>query len=268
VTSETANPAWAGLLPLVSAIGSGRFETAFAHYLHEACGAEHVGIFRSVDGVPVPTLARSADGTDVCERHTRVYVHSELWRDDSVMRRAIDCAAAEPIVLHLDVIGAPDSKFRDAMMYRLNIRERVFVCGRRHDAVLGLAMWQSSRTTPLDLSRDRQVFAATQAAYAMLSKHLDICGQGDSLARALTSLAVIEHCFARSPLKLPRRESEVGARMLFGMSTTGIALDLGLSEETVITYRKRLYARLAIFNLRGLLQWYIVLWSKVKFMLQ
>lgn len=211
----------------------------------------------------------SADGTDVSERHTRTYIHRELWRDDPTMRLAFSCAdAGEPVVLHLDLVRAHRSKFRDAMMHWLNIRERVFVCGRREDGILGLSMWQSSRTTPLDPSRDQQVLAAAQAAYAMLSKHLDICGQGESLARALTSLAEIEQCFARSPVKLPRRETEVGSRILFGLSTTGIALDLGLSEETVITYRRRLYTRLEIFNLRGLLQWYMVLLSKTRFMRQ
>lgn len=269
MTSGTANRAWAGLLPLVSAIGSRHFETALAHYLNAACGVEHVSIFRSIEGVPVPTSSMSADGTDVSERQTRTYIHAELWRDDPSMRRAMSCAdAVEPLVLHLDLVRAHRSKFRDALLHRLNIHERVFICGRREGGILGLAMWQSSRTTSLDPSRDQQVLAATQAAYAMLSKHLDICGQGESLARALTSLEEIEQCVARSTLKLPRRESEVGARILFGLSTTGIALDLGLSEETVITYRRRLYTRLAVFNLRGLLQWYIVLWSKTGFMRQ
>ena len=252
MTSGTTNRAWAGLPPLVSAIGSGHFEAALSHYLNEACGVEHVCIFRSTEGVPVPTLAVSADGTDISERQARTYIRDELWRDDPTMRRAISCAdAVAPTVLHLDLV-----------------RERVFVCGRREDGLLGLAMWQSSRTTPLNPRLDQQVLAATQAAYAMLSKHLDICGQGESLARALTSLTEIEQCIARSPLKLPRRESEVGARILFGLSTTGIALDLGLSEGTVITYRRRLYTRLEVFNLRSLLQWYIVLWSKTSFMRQ
>jgi DNA-binding CsgD family transcriptional regulator len=268
ITTDATSPGWTGLLTLVSAIGSGQFETALSHYLDEVCGVEHVGIFRSVDDVPLPISAISADGTDVSEHHTRIYSHAELWREDPTMRRAMSCrAAAEPMVLYLNVVGAPSSKFRDALIHRMKIRERVFVCGRRHDGILGLTMWQSDRPTPLDPSRDKLVFAATQAAFSILSKHLDICGQGDGLARALTSLAEIEKCFGRSSLKLPRRESQVAARMLFGLSTTGIALDLNLSEETVITYRKRLYKRLCVFNLRGLLLWYLVLWSKTGFML-
>ena len=153
MTSGTTNRAWAGLPPLVSAIGSGHFEAALSHYLNEACGVEHVCIFRSTEGVPVPTLAMSADGTDISERQARTYIRDELWRDDPTMRRAISCAdAVAPTVLHLDLVRAHRSKFRDALIHRLNIRERVFVCGRREDGLLGLAMWQSSRTTPLNLT--------------------------------------------------------------------------------------------------------------------
>lgn len=47
------------------------------------------------------------------------------------------------------------------------------------------------------------------------------------------------------------------------MSTTGIALDLDIRVETVMTYRKRSYRRLGIATQRELLLWYIKLWTHV-----
>jgi DNA-binding CsgD family transcriptional regulator len=61
---------------------------------------------------------------------------------------------------------------------------------------------------------------------------------------------------------LPRREAEVCARILYGMSSVGIALDLSVSEETVKTYRKRAYQRLNIGSERELLTWYLARWSR------
>src|SRR5690606_16731246 len=61
--------------------------------------------------------------------------------------------------------------------------------------------------------------------------------------------------------RFPKREVEVCARILHGMSSIGIALDLGVSEETVRTYRKRSYQRLQIASERELLVWYLDLWS-------
>jgi DNA-binding CsgD family transcriptional regulator len=54
----------------------------------------------------------------------------------------------------------------------------------------------------------------------------------------------------------------VCARVLYGLSSTAIALDLDVGEETVKTYRKRAYQRLAIGSERELLNWYLAQWSR------
>ena len=52
----------------------------------------------------------------------------------------------------------------------------------------------------------------------------------------------------------PRTLDQVCARVLYGLTTTGIALDLGVSNETVKTFRKLAYRRLGIGSERELLQ--------------
>ena len=66
----------------------------------------------------------------------------------------------------------------------------------------------------------------------------------------------------RSPERLPRREVEVCALILFGVSTMGIASRLNIGEETVKTYRKRAYQRLGKATQRELLNWYIERWGQ------
>jgi DNA-binding CsgD family transcriptional regulator len=82
-----------------------------------------------------------------------------------------------------------------------------------------------------------------------------------NVAQALTALPEIETCIVATS-DLPRREAEVCARILYGLSSVGIALDLTVSEETVKTYRKRAYQRLAIGSERELLTWYLARWSR------
>lgn len=45
---------------------------------------------------------------------------------------------------------------------------------------------------------------------------------------------------------LPHRELEVCARAAYGMSVEATALDLKLGRASVLTYRKRAYARLGV----------------------
>ena len=95
----------------------------------------------------------------------------------------------------------------------------------------------------------------------MLAKHADVCQSRPNVAQALTTLPEIENCIVATS-HLPRREAEVCARILYGLSSVGIALDLTVSEETVKTYRKRAYQRLSIGSERELLTWYLARWSR------
>jgi DNA-binding CsgD family transcriptional regulator len=54
-----------------------------------------------------------------------------------------------------------------------------------------------------------------------------------------------ERLRAVAPLLSPR-EVEVCVRIMLGVTSEGIGIDLGISRNTVLTYRKRAYARLKI----------------------
>lgn len=81
-----------------------------------------------------------------------------------------------------------------------------------------------------------------------------------SVDSALAILEDIEQCLVAAR-QFTKREAEVCARVLFGLSSVGIALDLGVSEQTVKSYRKRAYLRLAIGSEREMLNWYLKTWS-------
>ena len=58
-------------------------------------------------------------------------------------------------------------------------------------------------------------------------------------------------CASRERLRavapqLTGQEAEVCLRILLGITSEGIGIDLGISRNTVLTYRKRAYARLNI----------------------
>ena len=55
---------------------------------------------------------------------------------------------------------------------------------------------------------------------------------------------------------LPRRQVEVCARILLGLSREEISSDLGIGVETVQTHRKRAYLRLHVTNDQELVVWF------------
>ena len=55
-----------------------------------------------------------------------------------------------------------------------------------------------------------------------------------------------DHLAGLLSARLTRREVAVVVRVLKGMRTEGIAIDMGLKPASVITFRKRAYAKLGI----------------------
>jgi DNA-binding NarL/FixJ family response regulator len=122
--------------------------------------------------------------------------------------------------------------------------------------MIDCASSQRVRAAALDVLASRSELLLTAHA-----KHLELLEARESAIRALASIDRIETCLAASGM-LTTRETEVCSRVIYGLSTLGIAVDLSLSEETVRTYRKRAYQRLALGTERQLLTWYLRQWTR------
>lgn len=59
-------------------------------------------------------------------------------------------------------------------------------------------------------------------------------------------VALFRHRLAALERGLTQRELDVCARTLIGLTAEGIALDLNIKKTSVLTYRKRAYARLGV----------------------
>jgi DNA-binding CsgD family transcriptional regulator len=237
---------------LVQSIGDDAFGPALARFLNELCGADHFAAFRLGKDELSAVAATAGDRVDS-------YVNQGSWKRDPAMVEAQRCLpAARPNVIHLDV-GAEDYAAMRPGVYR-DVRDRLLLCGHATHADFGLSIVRTDPHAPFPAEAVEKVRDAAELLVAVLGKHADIRQARPNVAQALTALPEIERCIDGTQA-LPRREAEVTARILYGMSSVGIALDLSVSEETVKTYRKRAYQRLGIGSERELLTWYLAHWS-------
>lgn len=248
------------LAGLVDSIGHERFGPALADYLHRLCGADHFAAFRLGQGQLSEVAACCIEPARTARDRVESYVNQGLWKHDPAMTEAQRCAdGPAPTLIRVDFSDRSYTDLRPRVYP--HVRDRVLLCGRSAGGVFGLSVLRADPHTPFATDAIEQLGRAAGMLVSLLGKHAEVCRGRPDVARALTALRDIEDCVV-AVSALPRREAEVCARILYGLSSVGIALDLSVSEETVKTYRKRAYQRLAIGSERELLTWYLARWSR------
>jgi len=247
------------LLRLIDSIGDAAFEAELLGFLNATLGAEHYALFGLDGAQPEEMAAVSLDGSDTAHKQVSVYIETELWRRDPAMEAArLGHGEDEPWLICLDIPGLKDRELREIVYPRTS--ERILLCGHSVVGRIGLSLTRREVTSPAETAAVLTDMAPL--LLSLLGKHVSASWQRRNLLLALTSLPQIEACVTEAPERLPHREAQVCARIIYGVSSLGIALELGIGEETVLTYRKRIYQRLMISTQRELIIWYVALWSQ------
>lgn len=248
------------LAHLVDCIGKERFGPALATYLHSLCGADHFAAFRLGRDQLSEVAASCVQPEHTARDRVATYVNEGLWKHDPAMTEAQRCVQGRsPTIIHVDFSDHGYDDLRPRVYP--HVRDRILLCGRSASGAFGLSILRADPHAPFADEAIEKLGHAAELLVSMLAKHADVSQTRPDAAQALTVLAEIETCIAGTS-DLPRREAEVCARILYGLSSVGISLDLSVSEETVKTYRKRAYQRLGIGSQRELLTWYLTRWSR------
>lgn len=247
---------------LIMSIGQKRFGVQLLTLLNDTCGAEHATVFHLTADNLIEVTAASMDGSDTAHRQVGVYLKEGLWRRDPTLNEAkLRLSSENEAFVRTDVEHLSDDVLREIVYGEQDISDRLLICSRWGNDIVGLSVLRSSHAGLFTRADIDAVQSIAGTIFALLAKHISITWDGPNVSVALTSLQEIEACVSACAASLPRREAEVCSRIIYGMSSVGISLELEISEETVMTYRKRTYHRLGIATQRELLLWYLDLWS-------
>jgi DNA-binding NarL/FixJ family response regulator len=247
------------LSEIVGAAGTERFGGVLLSFLNLMCGAGHCAVFHfKRDGLR-ELAAGSLDGTDTAHRSTSLYLQRQFWRKDEAISEARSCANKDTaVIVRMEMSDIAGTDLCESVYPK--ICERIVVAGRWRTESYGLSILRTHDQGAFSDADLECIAEHAELLVSLLGNHADLLVRRPNLALALTSLSEIENCLTEMS-DLPRREVEACSRLLFGMCTLGIALDLGIGEHSVKTYRKRAYLRLQIGSARELLIWYLGLWS-------
>ena len=249
----------AGLPALAEAIGSPRLGEELLNYLRDLCGADHCAVFLLEKDAVSEIATGSWDGSQTAHRQALLYASQQHWRNDPMIceaRRRVQQGCASIVRVKIEELR--DNELRHLIYPK--VRERVMICGRRADAVFGLSILRTEDQAVFSDDAVERLSGVAELLVALLARHTGLVLRTSRPEQSLVSLEEIENCMV-AMTDLPRREMEVCARIVYGLSAAGIAADLGIKSESVKTYRSRAYRRLSIGCERELLKWYLGLWG-------
>ncbi|MDS0859654.1 helix-turn-helix transcriptional regulator [Burkholderia pseudomultivorans] len=247
------------LAKVVDSIGTEQFASTLLSLLNSISGADHCAGFQfgseSIHSLWTESLQKS-DSTII---YAYRYFQEGVWRKDPAISAVSD-------ILHSTMAGLIRADIHDRSYEEIkdyvfpSVRDRVLLCRRLENSIIGVSVVRTDPGQSFSDDAVQQLAAVSNILMSSLIKHVSMLAPRPDVSTALSNLCEIERCVL-SRSNLPRRESEVCARILYGISSLGISLDLGIGEESVKTYRKRAYQRLGIGCERELLRWYLASWS-------
>lgn len=176
-----------------------------------------------------------------------------LFSDDSLERTYVEAVSALPSVwVHTDacVVRLDALTLGSVSLPVSDVCDGVLVQGNRDGRGYGLAFFRTRNKRPFTQSDVDRIRSASGTWLSLLAKHelLLRADRSEDSSQALLAADVseLEAKLRHYMPTLSQSEMRVCARILRGMSTPGIAVDLNLREGSVATYRKRAYRRLGI----------------------
>lgn len=243
----------------IDSVGTERFPLQTMRSLERWAGAEHYAAFRLEHDSVRLLNGGSAVGASAAGSIASRY--ADLARRDptiALARRA--CREAQVTLLRLDPTRLDDPELRQEIYLSHDVCDRVFVCGARDGRHYGLSLIRTRRRGAFSDDEVGCIRAMADTWLSLIAKHERMMGAAqpaDASAALLRSVPEIEGALRDAAPALTGREAQVCARILRGMSTPGIAIDLELREDSVATYRKRAYRRLGIGTRFELIQRFV-----------
>lgn len=228
--------------PVVAALGEVRFAAELVAALNRSVPVDHVCLMRFADRTRPPVLeSASWRGGDRVGEVQQAYL-GKLYRHDPNL--ALQCGAGVVVAL-LRCAAVRDPLCR-ATYQRAGLRERLTVAADLAGQLVALNLYRLDASGGFGKAERKALDALAPLLAALALKHVAMLGvrlrsrdRGDRIAALAARLHALDG-------RLTARERDVLSRVMLGVTSEGIALDLGIGINSVLTYRKRAYARLGV----------------------
>jgi len=231
----------------IRSLGTPDFPAAFARMAASEFLADQIVVFRADGPGRIRTLLaqnlREGAGRalSLAESYT-----SRHWARDPHGQLLLPGTTPDVVLRAVRIEEIGDREYRRRLFAEPRLGAKAALVVRAPDHVLYVNLYRGMDRQPFAPGELEAVGRACDLIAAMLERHFALAD--DAAAGDLGAVRrVIEGASReRGGTPLSAREAAVCARIVAGYSTEGIGLDLGVSQHSVISYRRRAFEKLGI----------------------
>lgn len=238
-----------GFAPAVDALGSPAFPGVLLSVFNRQVEVNHLVIIR-IDRDLIPqvfateSFGRDPVAAEAGERYTRL----KLYHADPNFEKVLHSSPAleSPLVSHLMARDISDPVYRSEVFDKSDIVDRLSFVDQRDGRWFTVNLYRDKSAGSFDKEDLARASLNAPLVCSFVAKHISLAAVEEWSAATRPPVEFLENTVQKIGGRLSRREVEVCARALQGMTSEAIGLDLNVKPTTIITHRKRAYNKLDI----------------------
>lgn len=253
IASSTSLSATA-LRRLIQLLGAPGFPKQLLVELQAPMDVRHLSIIAFDDQLVARlAVAESLGRVAVAKAAGKIYERSLFYRyDPNVRLIQSDTESDEPLLLRLRAREITDHEYRTQIFERFNLVDRLSVLDHGSGHWHAINFYRESRSGEFDAADIATFQNAAGVIAALVGKHFAMVAPYAERTARKPSVEMFEALVGGLDGRLTKRQVQVCARALMGMTNVAVGLSLGIQVPTVATLRKRAYATLKISSLNEL----------------
>jgi DNA-binding CsgD family transcriptional regulator len=230
----------------IVSLGTHRFDLDIMHAINTIVGVDHLTVltYCSGEGLRALLIASRADEAKA-QSLTRDYVAHQHVFDPNFPDLTRMGRSRKLIVRRHDPQRLKTKRYQERFYTTVGIVDKVSFLWRTGETSYYANLYRTHRSGHYTQEEIRLLGASARFIASAIGTH----GGRKRIEAALAagdSTAFMTRLIDRLGDRLTPREQAVLTRIVMGMGTEGIALDLGVAPATIITFRRRAYAKLGI----------------------
>lgn len=238
---------------LVMSIGKDNFLSHLDTALSTVLPVDHITLF-VFDTLFVPhfVAGTSRKENGLTSRLSRLYEKSFYYSHDPTLQSIGRQDNTAPLLQQLHAKDIQNPSYRKIIYEDNNLLDRLSLIDHDQQKWFVLNLYREGERGYFNKENIRRLQKESVLIAAFVKRHLSSVQFHQWNARTIPPIAKLENLVASINDRLSKREIEVCARVMQGLTREGVSIDLNIKPPTVATLMRRAYQKLGISSLNEL----------------